>query len=148
MAFLTLEDLKGFVEVTLFSSVYSEVVDLIREDSGIVVEGRMTKDENTVKILGERVVPIDKAEETWTTAVRLNLDLTALDREMLERLCGVLRQHEGKCQTYLHLKVPDRTETIVELHLRVKAGKALKEAVKSVVGDGAVETVCEMRPGG
>jgi DNA polymerase-3 subunit alpha len=145
MAFLTLEDLKGFVEVTLFSSVYAEVMDIVQEDAAIFVEGRMTKDENSVKILGTRVVSIDKAEETWTTSVRLNLDAADLDQKKLKRICSVLRQHEGNCSAYIHLKLPKQAEAIIELpvHLRVKAGKALSDAVYEVMGDGVVETVCE-----
>jgi DNA polymerase-3 subunit alpha len=146
MAFLTLEDLKGFVEVTLFSSVYSEVMDIVQEDTAIFVEGRMTKDENTVKILGTRVVPIDKAEETWTTSVRFNLDAAELDQRKLEQICSVLQKHGGDCSAYIHLKLPKHAEAIIELpvHLRVKAGKALKDAVCEVMGDGVVETVCDV----
>jgi DNA polymerase-3 subunit alpha len=145
MAFVTLEDLSGFAEVTLFSSLFTSVSDLIRKDTAIFVEGRVTRDENSVKILGDSVIPIEKAEETWTTSVRLNLDMTSLDREMLERLYDILQKHKGTSSAYLHLRMPQRTETVIALpdHMKLRAGRALTEAINGFLGYGAVETICQ-----
>lgn len=145
MAFVTLEDLSGFAEVTLFSSVYSSVSDLVVKDAAIFIEGRVTKDEKSVKILGDTVIPIEKAEETWTTSVRLNLDITSLDKEKLQQLYDILEKHKGTSGAYLHLRIPQRTETIVALpdHIRLRAGSALTNAINEFLGYAAVETVCQ-----
>ncbi|NVM20978.1 MAG: DNA polymerase III subunit alpha [Desulfobacterales bacterium] len=144
MAFVTLEDLSGFAEVILFSSVYSSVSDVIEKDAAILIEGRVTRDEKSVKILGDTVIPIEKAEETWTTSVHLNLDASGLDKERLQQLCDILQQHKGSCSAYLHLRMPQRTETVIALpeHIRLRAGRRLAEAVDGFLGYGAVETVC------
>jgi DNA polymerase-3 subunit alpha len=147
MAFVTLEDLSGFVEVTLFSSLYSNVSNLIEKDTPIFVEGHVTRDEKSVKVLGELVIPIEKAEETWTTSIRLNLDATTLDKEVLRELHDILEKHKGTCNAFLHLRMPQRTETIIALpdHIRLRTGKALTEEVNRLLGYGAVETVCQNR---
>ncbi len=145
MAFVTLEDLSGLAEVTLFSSLYSSVSDLIKKDSTIMVEGRVARDEKSSKILAETVVAIDKAEETWTTSVHLNLDMTGLNKQSLQELCEILKQHKGSCSAYLHLVMPQRTDTSIALHhsIRVKAGPDLTEAVNKFLGYSGVETVCQ-----
>ncbi len=145
MAFVTLEDLSGFAEITLFSSLYSSVSDLIEKDTAIFVEGRVTKDEKSVKILGNSVIPIQKAEETWTTSVRLKLDVTDLEKGMLERLSNLFKDHKGTSSAYLHLRIPEKTETVIALpdHIKLRPGKALTEAINSLLGYGAVETVCQ-----
>ncbi|MCK4390326.1 MAG: DNA polymerase III subunit alpha [Desulfobacterales bacterium] len=145
MAFVTLEDLSGLVEVTLFSSLYSTVSGLIEKDSAVMVEGRVTKDEKSSKILADTVVPIDQAEATWTTGVHLNVDMTALNKESLRKLCEILKQHKGSSSAYLHLLMPQRTDTIIALpaSIRVKAGQDLTQAVNEFLGYSAVETVCQ-----
>jgi DNA polymerase-3 subunit alpha len=144
MAFVTLEDLAGFVEVTLFSSVYSTVSDLIEKDGAIFVEGRITKDEQSAKILADSVIPIEMAEEVWTTSIRLKIDITKLDKEKLQKLYGILQRHRGTCGAYLHLRIPQKTETVVALpdDIRLRAGRELSHAVREFLGYGAVETVC------
>ena len=145
MAFVTLEDLGGFAEVTLFSSLYQGVDDIIKKDSAVLVEGRVTRDEKSVKILADSVIPITKAEEVWTTTVHLNLDITNLDRETLQQLYDILQHHRGGCKVYLHLRIPRRTETIIALpdRIKLKAGNALTETVNNFLGYSAVETSCQ-----
>ncbi|RLB90689.1 MAG: DNA polymerase III subunit alpha, partial [Deltaproteobacteria bacterium] len=145
MAFVTLEDLGGFAEVTLFSSLYQSVDDIIKKDSAVLVEGRVTRDEKSVKILADSVIPITKAEEVWTTTVHLNLDITNLDRETLQQLYDILQHHRGGCKVYLHLRIPRRTETIIALpdRIKLKAGNALTETVNNFLGYRAVETSCQ-----
>ncbi|MDY6990930.1 MAG: DNA polymerase III subunit alpha, partial [Thermodesulfobacteriota bacterium] len=145
MAFVTIEDLSGFAEVTLFSSLYASVSSLIEEDRAVFVEGRVTRDEKSAKILGESVIPIEKAEETWTTSIRLNLDVTGLDKEILQRLHDVLENHRGTCSAYLHLRMSQRTETIIALpdDMKLRTGRRLTEAINRLLGYGAVETVCQ-----
>ncbi|NVL90590.1 MAG: DNA polymerase III subunit alpha [Desulfobacterales bacterium] len=145
MAFVTLEDLSGLVETILFSSLYSSVSDFVKKDSAVMVEGRVTRDEKSSKILAETVVPIDRAEETWTASVQINLDMTGLDKEALRKLCEILKQHKGSCSVYLHLLIPRRTDTIIALpdSIRVKADPGLTEAVNKFLGYSAVKTVCQ-----
>ena len=145
MAFVTLEDLSGLAEVILFASLYSSVSGSIEKDSAIMVEGRVSRDENSSKILADTIVPIDKAEETWTASVHLNLDTTGLDKQRLHGLCKILKQHKGSCSAFVHLLVPQRTDTIIALpdSVRVRAGQDLTEAVNTFLGYSAVETVCQ-----
>jgi DNA polymerase-3 subunit alpha len=142
MAFVTLEDLSGLVEVTLFASLYASTSDLIQKDSAIMVEGRVSKDEISSKILAETVVSIEKVEETWTTSVHINLDLSVVNKESLLELSGILKQHKGTCLTYLHLLMAQKTDTIIVLPetMRVKADPELTEAVNGFLGYSAVET--------
>jgi DNA polymerase-3 subunit alpha len=145
MAFVTLEDLHGFVEVTMFSSVYSSVSDFVEKDAAVFVEGRITKDEQSAKVLADTVVPVEKVEETWTTSVNLNLDVTTMDREKLQQLYNILQRHKGSSGAYIHLRIPERTETVIALpdQIRLKAGRSLANAVNEFLGYSAVETVCE-----
>ncbi|MBW2108141.1 MAG: DNA polymerase III subunit alpha [Deltaproteobacteria bacterium] len=145
MAFVTLEDLQGFVEVTLFATVYRDASAFVEKDAAVFVEGRVTKDEQSLKILADTVIPIEKAEETWTTSIRVTLDMTSLDKDKLQQLYRLLQHHKGTCNAYLHLRLPQRTETIIALpeQIRLKAGQELARAVNDLVGYGAVETVCE-----
>ena len=144
MAFVTLEDLSGFVEVTLFSSLYSSVSSLIEKDSVIIVEGRITRDETSTKILADTVVAIDKAEEAWTTSVHVYLDISSFNKQGLQELSEILKQHKGSCSTYLHLLMPQRTDTVIALpdSLKAKVGMELTEAINKFLGYSAVETVC------
>jgi len=69
MAFLTLEDLTGSVEVIVFPRTYEQVHFLLKRDSVVVVRGKVDISEQQAKILAERIMPLDEAEEVEPLAV-------------------------------------------------------------------------------
>jgi DNA polymerase-3 subunit alpha len=145
MAFVTLEDLHGSVEIIVFSTLYAKVHDLLTEDSSILVRGHLQKDENSVKILADTLIPIDKAEETWSTSIHFNLDITRNEKELLEKLKDIFRRHPGSCRGYVHLLNPEKTETVIALSdaTRLKAGSSLIREANRLLGYNAAETICE-----
>jgi DNA polymerase-3 subunit alpha len=144
MAFVTIEDLHGAVEATVFSRVYTSIGDLLVEDNAVFIQGQVQKDEQSVKILAEKVVLMNRAEETWTASIHLNLELSRTDRTLLEKLNDILKKHPGGCKGFLHLRSPENTDSIVALpeSLKLKAGGALTREVNELLGYHAVETLC------
>ncbi len=64
MAFITLEDLYGSVEVIVFPNVFEESIAVLKEDSIIALKGKISmKEEEVPKIIAERIVPITKSHE-------------------------------------------------------------------------------------
>jgi len=144
MAFVTLEDLHGSFEATIFSSLYAKVHEFLSDDNPILVQGQLQKDENSVKLLADTVIPVDKAEETWTASVHFKLDITRTQRELLVKLKEIFKNHPGSCRAYIHLLNPDKTDTIVALSdsMKLKAGLPLAREVNRFLGYNAVETAC------
>ena len=144
MAFVTIEDMQGSVEVTVFSRVYSTVNELLIEDNPILIEGQVHKDEQSVKIIAEKVIPMAKAEETWTASVHFNLEISRTHKTDLQKLYEILKRHPGTSWAYLHLRSPENTDSIIALPdtLKLKAGSALTNEVNALLGYHAIETRC------
>jgi DNA polymerase-3 subunit alpha len=66
MAFLDVEDLFGSVETIVFPNVYERCAQAVFEDSVVVLRGKLSfKDEETPKIIAEKITPVDVAEEFY-----------------------------------------------------------------------------------
>jgi DNA polymerase-3 subunit alpha len=63
MAFLTLEDLTGAVEVIVFPKTYEQSHFLLKRDAVVVVKGKLDVSEQQVKVLAERIMTLEEAEE-------------------------------------------------------------------------------------
>ncbi len=144
MAFVTLEDMHGTVEITVFSSLYAEIVPLLVEDNPVLVQGEVQRDEKSLKILADSAITMDKAEETWTADIHLNLDASGVERQQLQQLYDIIKRHPGSCRVYLHLRDSEKTDTIIALpeSLRLKAGVKLTREIQALLGHNAIETVC------
>ncbi len=145
MAFVTTEDLAGSIETTVFSSVYETVKDLLVEDGAVLIEGLLQRDENTAKILADRIVPMEEAEKTWTASIHFHIDLTRVERETLQTLREVVSRFPGSCRGYLHLRDGESAETIISMPeaFLLDAGGRLTKEVNRLMGYDAVETRCK-----
>ena len=144
MAFVSIEDLHGSVEAVVFSSVYAAVSGLLFEDNPLLIQGRVQKDEQAVKVIADTIVEMDQAEETWTASIHFHLDVNRTDRDLLRQLQETIRQHPGSCRGFLHLRDPGGAETIIALPDtdRMQAGEILTREVNGLLGYKAVDTVC------
>jgi DNA polymerase-3 subunit alpha len=144
MAFITTEDLQGAVETTIFSRTYAKVEKLIQEDQPILIQGRIQKDEQAVKIIADEIISMDKAEEYWSASVHIHMDVERVDRDILNRLNETIARHHGSCKGFLHLLQPEGTEVIIALpdNMMLQAGSLLRREVNALLGDSAVETTC------
>jgi DNA polymerase III subunit alpha len=61
MAFITLEDLFGTVEVIVFPKTYDKYKELLFEDSIVLIEGTLSiVEEDTPKLMSNRIYEIKK----------------------------------------------------------------------------------------
>ena len=144
MAFVMIEDMHGFVEAVVFSSVYALAGEQLFEDNPVIIEGRVQKDEKNTKIIAETIIPIDKAEETWTASIQFNLEMLRTDRKLLSELKDILIKHPGSSRAYILMRGDGDVETTIELpdDMKLKAGSSLTRDVKALLGYDAVSTVC------
>ena len=63
MAFITVEDLTGACEVIIFPKTYEQVHFLLKRDAVLVIRGKVDISEQQAKILADRVVALEEADE-------------------------------------------------------------------------------------
>ena len=67
MAFITIEDLMGTVEVVIFPRDYEKNQQYLQEDSKVFVKGRVSEeDDNDSKLICEEIIPFERTrKELW-----------------------------------------------------------------------------------
>ncbi len=115
MAFVTLEDLAGMVEVIVFSDLYKSASLLLKGEDPVFVKGRVDAGEEGVKIIASEVLPFEQAVGKLTTSIHLRLRSDGLRREDLEAVRDILRDCRGNCPAYLHLVLPGQKEAVIDL---------------------------------
>lgn len=144
MAFVTLEDMEGTVEVIVFNSLYETVGDLLGEEVPVIVEGQVQQEEEGAKILAEAMIKMDQAEETWADKILFNLDAEKTDREGLEQLKNILKKYPGTCSAFIQLNFNGKARTRISISeaIRVKASAEMTEEVNGLFRGNVVETEC------
>ncbi|WP_305041285.1 DNA polymerase III subunit alpha [Geoalkalibacter sp.] len=136
MAFATLEDLSGLVEMVLFPEVYQAGAELIKGEEPILVSGTLDVGEETCKLMVSEVTALRDMQERQTKKVHFRLSSPGLDEEHLRGLKNIMRQYPGRCESLIHVVIPSQCEAVVGLPdtLSVAASDELMDATEKLFG--------------
>jgi DNA polymerase-3 subunit alpha len=136
MGFVSLEDLAGFVEVIVFPDVYAPVSALLKSETPILVTGTVEHGEETDKIVARDIFPLTEVRERLAVPFHFRLAAPGLSAEHFERLKAILKAHAGPCPAFLHLILPNHSDTTIALpeSLRVKPTAELEAALEHELG--------------
>jgi DNA polymerase-3 subunit alpha len=136
MAFASLEDLDGTVDLVVFPDAYERAREELVADAVIVVQGRLSGRNGRTSVQVEQVLPVEKAREMLADGVNVMLPRPAVTSGRLEDLKRLLQQHPGDCAVYLHLEVPSEQMTVVRAgRISVCPSEPLFSAVQEIVGE-------------
>jgi len=137
MAFVTIEDLKGFIEVIVWADAYKEVSNLLHDEKPLLVSGKLDSKGEKAKIIADAIIPLEDAAASFCNSLHFKINSFAADTQDLEKLKEILAKHPGQCPVYLHIVIPGRSETILLLpeHFRVTPKADLIESIEKVLGE-------------
>jgi DNA polymerase-3 subunit alpha len=115
MAFLTLEDMKGFVEVILFPEVFKAALPRLRGGDPLLVEGTLDLSEEHIKIKGTEVHSLPELTSSPVKPFHLRIPLSALDPSHLTGLKEIILANRGSSKVLLHFVGGNNRETVVAL---------------------------------
>lgn len=101
MAFLTLEDLLGTMEIVVFPRDYERNASLMQEDARVFVQGRVSaEDDRASKLICEKIFPFsDVPKELWIQFP----DKETYEKEVAE-LYRILAESDGNGQVVLYIR--------------------------------------------
>ena len=137
MAFLTIEDLVGTVEVIVFPRDYEKNAPLLTEDAKIFVVGRVSgEEEKASKLICEKIVPFDEArKELW-----IKFPDPAAYQEKAAELMPILRQSDGQDSVVIYVENPKAMKRLPPSD-SVSADDGLIEQLVSIFGRENVKLV-------
>jgi DNA polymerase-3 subunit alpha len=165
MAYATLEDLTGAVDIVLFPRVFEQTRLLFEPDKVVVVQGKVDARAGSTRASGVVVSPAEPELEAEVETASVVADAAWLwddpdcapvsrrqlvhvripsdDAGLADRLETVLARHPGTDEVVLHVVVGSREVIVNADRYHVLAGPALAAEIDELVGQPAtrVETV-------
>jgi DNA polymerase-3 subunit alpha len=140
MAYLSLEDLQGMVEVIVFPDLYKNAVDLLVPERLVRVTGTVDRGDKGMKIRGSKVEPLAEVQAQAIKRVHIRLLDHPDTTEQLPRLREVFLRHPGSTTIALTLRMDStlEAETAPLPHLTVTPSERFVADVEEVLGKGAI----------
>ena len=137
MAFITIEDLVGTVEVLVFPKIYEKNRPAFTEENKVFVRGRASIGDDPVgKLICEEVIPFtDIPNELW-----LQFENQAFYEGHIDDVMAALRDSDGKDRVIMYLKEERKMRRLSE-NWAVLAGPDLLGRLYRILGEKNVKVV-------
>ncbi len=137
MAFITLEDLVGAVEIIIFPRDYEKYKTMLQEDNKVLVRGKITvEEEKPAKLICQEIIPFDSIpKEIWIKYP--NMDSFVEDEQ---KLYGILEQYDGNDSVCIYLECEKAIKHLPKSK-SIKAEIELIEKLKHVYNEGNVKVI-------
>ncbi|MDY2614441.1 MAG: DNA polymerase III subunit alpha [Lachnospiraceae bacterium] len=137
MAFITLEDLAGSVEVVIFPKVYEKNQQYLNEESKVFVKGRVSEeDEAASKLICESIVPFEQMKrELWLQYADKEAYLSK-EKELLE----LLKDSDGSDSVVIYCK-KEKAIKRLPANRNVSADKVLLSKLTNYLGESCVKVI-------
>jgi len=136
MAFFTLEDFLGQVEVLTFSDCYKNKNPLIKPDQMVLVKGRTsTKESEKPKIIARDIIPLNLAYQKMKGFLHLVLEKSNCGNHLVSEIKDILSSYPGKSDVFLHIKTEDENLRMRIKNVRINHSKELLGKLKDILGN-------------
>jgi len=139
MAYVTIEDLKGFITVVVFADLYRDSISIIRSEEPLYIKGRLDIGDEGSKIVASEITTVEEAMKTPFSSVHFMIDTEKSNGETVESLKAILDRRRGNNSGYIHLQSPNSAETIISLgeDSKVEISEDIKKEADELLGPGA-----------
>ncbi|MBT4836466.1 MAG: DNA polymerase III subunit alpha [Methylococcales bacterium] len=101
MAFITLDDRSGRIEVSIFAEVYEQHNDIINIDNVLVVSGKLSHDDfrDSLKIVSDEILDMNKAREKFAKFLVIDIKQQEAKQQLVQQLSDILTPFcHGSCR--------------------------------------------------
>ncbi len=137
MAYMTLEDDEGSVEVIVFPNLYKSVYEHLKKDAVVLVKGSIDKDEKGVRLRGLEVSNLEDAGRKSIRKMEISLQETQGSSEGLQNIRSLVMEYPGDCQLYLRIRSA-KSQTLIATSISIKPDTALVKRLETMIGKGAI----------
>lgn len=142
MAFVTVEDYTGSVELILFSSCYDECKENVVDDNLVLITGRVTTREGeSPKVIVSELVALDKLTERFDCQLVIKIESSCSDTT-LEQVLTSLDKFKGGAPVLVSTRENGSEVFIKSKRYAVRPDFELLDALKDLLG----ETGAFLRP--
>ena len=140
MAFLTLEDLEGTTEITLWPEIFATAESLLTSEDPLLIKGKLESGEKFPKIIASAIFPLSEAKKYWKGKLRLSFRAAGLEKQTLLEIKKILLENPGKSEVQLHFVFPNNSTKLLttDSELSTTPSEEMVHKIENLLGQHSV----------
>jgi DNA polymerase III subunit alpha len=140
MAYLTVEDLHGTIEIIVFPDLFASASALVTPEAVVQITGTLDRGEKSTRVKATKLLSLAELMVSAFSRVTIEVSSEEGSAQALIRLREVLHRHPGACPVYVSFTIPNHSESVIALgpDLRVLPSDRLIDDLEALIGKGMV----------
>lgn len=139
MAFVQLEDETAQIEAVLFPQVYRASLPLLREDQPLLIRGTVHHQDETVKIIIDKVKDLNEVKPPSTVMVYLRIAPDREDPETLLQVKKILEAYPGEASVTLYYERTKKALLLSKEKYGITASEGCLKRLEQLLGEQSVK---------
>ncbi len=141
MAHIEMDDFTGTIRGVVFPDCFEKHGGLLKEDAILFAIGTVDKSTERPGIKVQELIPVAEAPARLTGAVKLSVQRTALNSQVVDDIKALCQRHHGDCAVLVEVVAPDQKRVVVKAgrDLAVRPTEAFIAEMGRLVGEGHVQ---------
>ncbi len=143
LAYTTIEDVTGLIDVTAFSGVYSKYRELLSAGKAVIIRGKVSeREDRDAELIPESIelIPENAANMKRQIRAGLYLKIPSVNSPEFERIKAALKKFSGNTSVYI-VCADNGKRLEAPKNLCVTVSDALIAALSGIIGDENVKLV-------
>ncbi len=120
MAYISLEDTKGIVEVIVFPDLFSKNLFLIQSGKPLVITGTLDRsDEKNIKVKSKQIALLEDSIKNFKKAVKIKINCEAFQKTDLRKLKDILLSVKGPAKVFLEFVLNGESRALSVPHITI-----------------------------
>jgi DNA polymerase-3 subunit alpha len=136
MAYLTVEDPEGTIEVIVFPELFKNNIEILQKDMLVLIKGNVDRTEKGIKIVSTGISRLDGfSDDNMKVEIRVAYPFS--NGMNLKSLSSLLSGYKGECPIYLRVSLQDM-EALIATGMRITPYNEVISRIEEIAGSGAV----------
>lgn len=141
MAFVTIEDIDGVVDVVVFPKLYLSNMRYIEEDKILVIKGRYNTTNDRKSVVAEEIYEISEAIEKLTDYITIRINPLGMTKEKISQIKLVVTSNKGSIPLKFLVKREGKYEVAMSAseEYYVKPKISFFKQIEDLIGEDRIE---------
>ena len=138
-AIIRLEDLRGMLELPIYSRVYQEFGHLLDLDEPLLLRGKINLRDEEYGLLADRLELLSQVRAEQAQSMTICIDRTRLSPEQLRHLRGVFQKYPGSQAIRFQVATDSEASVLIQTAMQVQLAPRMMDELEDLLKEQAAQ---------
>jgi len=131
-AIVRLEDLRGILELPIYSRIYNDYGHLLEMDEPLLVSGRISFRDDEFGLVADRLELLSQVRSEKALSMTICIDQERMPPEQLRHLRGIFQKYQGSQKVHFRVKTESDASVMIQTPMQVQLNPRMMDELEEL----------------